>query len=446
MSERLINDVDLICIDTRQDVSGSITAIETCLKYFAFKTVKLITNRDIGYKYQHLIPHDTIRSISDYSKFCVYDLWKYIDGTHCLIVQYDGYILNPSAWTDEWLNLDYIGANNGAGGNGGFSLRSKKFCKYVSEFYIAEGKNRFHPEDNAYASWNKQKFILDGIKFGSLQQMNVFSKEHGVWIKQFGFHDNTTHKQKEIKMDSDIKIISAIYGTDVHSVDVLNIINESLKTSSKIKVGNDLFSDPHYNTQKLLKISYSKNDVIENKIIYEHDVLSFDTLNDNMTLKEAFDFYESDKSSDHSYDEIYTQTLSHLKDHKLNILEIGVYKGASLNGWSAYFKNANVYGVDIDSNVRMHTYNDNVKIFICDATDEKCLEESLGDLKFDIIIDDGSHAASHQKKTFEILEKYMKRNSYYFIEDILDINVIRADEFFNKFVCYLIHIIIFVRG
>jgi hypothetical protein len=133
--------LDLICIDTRNQVEGSIKAIEECLKHFPFKRVKLVTNRDIGYKYQHLIPHDTIRSISDYSKFCVYDLWKYIEGTHCLIVQYDGYILNANAWTDEWLNLDYIGANNGAGGNGGFSLRSKKFCKYVADFYIKNQSN-----------------------------------------------------------------------------------------------------------------------------------------------------------------------------------------------------------------------------------------------------------------------------------------------------------------
>ena len=251
MSERLINEVDLICIDTRQDISGSIKAIETCLEHFAFKTVKLITNRDIGYKYQHLIPYDTIRSISDYSKFCVYDLWKYIEGTHCLIVQYDGYILNPNTWTDEWLNLDYIGANNGAGGNGGFSLRSKKFCKYVSDFYIAEGKNRFHPEDNAYASWNHEKFKDSGFVYGDTNQMHLFSKEHGIWTKQFGFHDNSTALKYENKTLKILEYINCIDEFEFGRVD-----SDTLNKFWTFKLNTDGFIEgEHHDNETFWKIN-----------------------------------------------------------------------------------------------------------------------------------------------------------------------------------------------
>jgi len=44
-----------------------------------------------------------------------------------LIVHWDGYAVNPNAWTTEFYSYDYIGArwNDGVVGNGGFSLRSR---------------------------------------------------------------------------------------------------------------------------------------------------------------------------------------------------------------------------------------------------------------------------------------------------------------------------------
>lgn len=38
------------------------------------------------------------------------ELNKYIETDYVLIVQYDGFILNPKAWMDEFLEYDYIGA------------------------------------------------------------------------------------------------------------------------------------------------------------------------------------------------------------------------------------------------------------------------------------------------------------------------------------------------
>jgi hypothetical protein len=63
---------------------------------------------DLNYKYLKLIRH--IGSKEAYSYFCTYNLSKYVEGTHCLIVQPDGFILNPKAWTNSFLKYDYIGA------------------------------------------------------------------------------------------------------------------------------------------------------------------------------------------------------------------------------------------------------------------------------------------------------------------------------------------------
>jgi len=63
-----------------------------------------------------------------------------IDTQFTLVTQWDGYVINAEAWTEEFLDYDYIGARwigdvvKAAGsppeynvGNGGFSLRSDIF-------------------------------------------------------------------------------------------------------------------------------------------------------------------------------------------------------------------------------------------------------------------------------------------------------------------------------
>ena len=51
-----------------------------------------------------------IESIKDYSEFIIYSLYKYIETSHVLIVQWDGYILNQNKWNSNFLKYDYIGA------------------------------------------------------------------------------------------------------------------------------------------------------------------------------------------------------------------------------------------------------------------------------------------------------------------------------------------------
>ena len=53
---------------------------------------------------------DDCESYADYNKRCVSELNNYFDTDFCLIVQFDGKIINPSAWTNDFFNYDYIGA------------------------------------------------------------------------------------------------------------------------------------------------------------------------------------------------------------------------------------------------------------------------------------------------------------------------------------------------
>jgi hypothetical protein len=75
-----------------------------------------------------------VRSYEDYNAFVVCDLGEYFSTSHCLLIQEDGYVLDYQAWSDEFLEYDYIGAPwyDNVVGNGGFSLRSKRFCETAS--------------------------------------------------------------------------------------------------------------------------------------------------------------------------------------------------------------------------------------------------------------------------------------------------------------------------
>lgn len=84
-----------------------------------------------------------------YSRFVIKDLLRHIETEHVLLIQWDGYVINPEAWRDDFLDHDYIGARWGfhkdahCVGNGGFSLRSRGLLEALQDSAI----DRFEPED-----------------------------------------------------------------------------------------------------------------------------------------------------------------------------------------------------------------------------------------------------------------------------------------------------------
>lgn len=99
----------------------------------------------------------------EYSLFMVYSLAQFIETSHVLIVQDDGWVLNGNNWQDVFFNYDYIGSplpifvdpnghtyrdefwyvHNGnppegmiGHQNGGFSLRSKKLLEAARKYQL----------------------------------------------------------------------------------------------------------------------------------------------------------------------------------------------------------------------------------------------------------------------------------------------------------------------
>lgn len=200
--------VTLIGIDCI-NVERTQKALDISSREIEFAEVKLLTSLLTTDTRKVQIPQ--INSVEAFSKFCICDLVNYVTTDFVLLVQYDGFILNPNSWTDEFLEYDYIGApwfihdefwfteynfprelqDTIVVGNGGFSLRSKKFLE-TSKQLADEGLfKKYHPEDLVMCVWDRKLMEDNGIKFASPEIAEKFSIEgqDHVYGRQFGFHN-----------------------------------------------------------------------------------------------------------------------------------------------------------------------------------------------------------------------------------------------------------------
>jgi hypothetical protein len=113
----------------------------------------------------------------------------------------------------------------------------------------------------------------------------------------------------------------------------------------------------------------------------------------------------------------YAHAFRKYRDEAINVLEIGVYLGASLNLWLRYFSRATIIGVDNNPEcARLSRGRAQVKIGSQD--DKEFMTEIATAYPPSIVIDDGSHFAQHMIRSFEILFPLMVPGGTYVIEDL----------------------------
>lgn len=215
-----LKNVDIICANSVNPHEGTL-AIQYCQNFFNFGRSILFTDIEGSADGIEVIKIDRMNSVNDYNNFML-KIGEYLDNEYVLVVQDDGHIVNPDLWDDEFLNYDYIGAPwpleenwiNGFKpetaermwnvlpknrvGNGGFSLRSKKFLDYSLQFNDCNG----YGEDETLCQINYEKAIEYGIKFAPFELALKFSYENplqemgtpwGSYVdfdssKHFGWH------------------------------------------------------------------------------------------------------------------------------------------------------------------------------------------------------------------------------------------------------------------
>lgn len=129
------------------------------------------------------------------------------------------------------------------------------------------------------------------------------------------------------------------------------------------------------------------------------------------------------KDEAHAYTEFYNDIFEQYKNtgKKINILEIGVDTGASLKMFNMFFDyNCEIYALDID--LSKNTYQaENVHLYHVNQNNKQEIENflaNINNIKFDIILDDGSHQLEHQIHSLLYLYKSLSETGIYILEDL----------------------------
>lgn len=113
--------------------------------------------------------------------------------------------------------------------------------------------------------------------------------------------------------------------------------------------------------------------------------------------------------------------FSPYKEPDINLLEIGIQNGGSLEIWAKYFENAkHIVGCDIDEACLELNYEDpRITVIVGDINSDE-VEDKISSITsgYNIIIDDGSHKSGDIIQSFAKYFSKLNINGIYLIEDL----------------------------
>lgn len=189
----------------------TIKALQYSMRGIDFGEVVLITHRrplflprGIGYRHT-----SRLTEIDHFNYKIVYELDNYIKTPYVLLVHYDGFVVHPESWREEFLQYDYIGspwpipagehsyldaAGNLCRVGNSVSLRSKRLLAFprAAGLKWAPAGDGTYNEDIFLCCMNKHRLEAAGMRIAPARLAGQFGREHpvpetsGVW--PFIFH------------------------------------------------------------------------------------------------------------------------------------------------------------------------------------------------------------------------------------------------------------------
>lgn len=182
-----------LCAATSINVLATVRALEASLSQADFASCLLFT--DLPVQPDHpgikVIPIQRLASAPAYSEFLLGHLADHVETSHCLVVQWDGHVLEARHWDPAFLEHDYIGASwpqfsDGHDvGNGGFSLRSRRLLQACQSPRFKQA----HAEDVLIGRTHRAWLEGQGLRFAPRSLADRFSAERaGDPNSSFGYH------------------------------------------------------------------------------------------------------------------------------------------------------------------------------------------------------------------------------------------------------------------
>jgi len=204
-----LENVTLIALATKE-VERTAMALKYSQLDIDFGAVKLVANYrpwNLGDQIEYQ-PVTAFRSVDDWCKYVVYDLYRHVSTDYVLLIHADGFVVNPGSWRYDFLKYDYIGApwplptdsfsyrddfGNLCRVGNSVSLRSLKLLKTPNELEMPWLPfHGFYNEDGFLCVKHKKLLEDSGLVFANLEVAKYFSHESMIpevqGIKPFVFH------------------------------------------------------------------------------------------------------------------------------------------------------------------------------------------------------------------------------------------------------------------
>ena len=155
----------------------------------------------------------------------------------------------------------------------------------------------------------------------------------------------------------------------------------------------------------------------------------------NKNLNYLFQYFNSDKGDrfinqytryskrdnklirGHKYSEFYEKFFKNIKKEKLDIFEIGSFKGNTTASLFFYFKNSIIHSADLYPDIFCYS-SKRIKNFKLDSSSSKDLSKISKKMSYDIIIEDAGHYLKDQIISLFKLFPNLKKNGIFIIEEL----------------------------
>ena len=197
---------------TSVKVAETIKAMLYSMRGIEFADAILITHRKPFFlpkeiTYKHI---SKLTDIDHFNYKTVYDMGDYIDTDFALLVHYDGFVVNPDMWRDEFLDYDYIGSpwplpkegddttyrdiyGNLCRVGNSVSIRSKRLMDYPKKANVPwVGEKGYFNEDGFICCKIRHFLEAEGMQIAPLELAVHFGHENMIpeveGIRPFVFH------------------------------------------------------------------------------------------------------------------------------------------------------------------------------------------------------------------------------------------------------------------
>lgn len=201
-----------LCAMTSVNIRETLKAMEYSMKGIEFADALIITDKKPlflprGIHYKHI---DKLDNIDAFNYKTVYDLGEYIHTDFALLVHYDGFVVHPEMWRDEFLDYDYIGSpwplpktgdnttyrdiyGNLCRVGNSVGIRSKRLMDFPKKANVPwVGEKGYFNEDGFICCKIRHLLEAEGMKIAPLEVAKYFGHENMIpeieGITPFVFH------------------------------------------------------------------------------------------------------------------------------------------------------------------------------------------------------------------------------------------------------------------